>query len=433
MRAKWIQWSCGSLLGLAGLVSAQIPTPMPPTAPQTLPPSITGQPGNGTNVRPTGAAVPQQPAAAPIMRFAENLTNFPPETVQSVYGLRAGADWLFRMNQANGRFFYGLNPAIPRALDGDHDIRQGLACVALAEAARFTRDNRFTARATQSALALLAQVKQDPITATDKANRCGLQATVALALYALPEADPKLIDEGEKLVQALRSRIDKSGLLRITDDGVKPDAEMAAHVPGLVLQAIAQSHQLRPESGKEETILLAGQVYRNALKQQPNTLVAASLLPALCEIAQTKKDPGLVAMIFELADSVADLQFGRADTPPVGWFGGFKVAPNSLAEPSADSGTMLQGLAAALKLTRQVPDLNRYTRYRGAIVEGLNFCRNLQYSEENTGHFEKAYRQQMLLGGVRTSPTEGTLRIDATAQVVLAYLQFLNSGGVTRE
>jgi len=426
-----LTWTIISLILGAGWAIAQIPTPMPP---MLLPGSVTNQPAGAGPVRPTAAAVPQQQAVAPIMRFTQNLAAFPPETVQTVYGVRAGADWLWRMNQANGRFFYGLSPAVRRALDGDHDVRQVIGAQALAEAARFTGDERLTARATQTVLALLAQTRQEPTTATDKANRCGLQAGVVLAIYALPEVDAKLLEEAEKLVTQLRGRFDTSGALRIVDEGATPDPETAALVPGVVLQALAQSNTRKPEEWKREIIAKSAGMYRTALKQRSNNVVAAGILPAVVELAlATNKDASLCAMAFELADSLCEGQYGRAETPPVGWFGGFRASVNSQAEPTADSAVILSGLTAAMKLTRRVPDVNRYVKYRTSVVDGLNFCKNLQFSDENSEHFEKSFRSRFLIGAAHLSPSDGTVRVDATAQVVMAYLMFLSSGGETKD
>src|SRR5439155_23092039 len=123
-----------------------------PEPPRLLPQSVTGtQPPTPAAVSPA-SGITTAPAA-PIARFA-NLQSFPPETIAAVYSVRSGADWLWRMNQPHGRFFPGLNPAVRRPLDEDTDARQALAAYALADAARFTGDERYAARAAQTVLSL---------------------------------------------------------------------------------------------------------------------------------------------------------------------------------------------------------------------------------------------------------------------------------------
>ncbi|MGL6096286.1 MAG: hypothetical protein ACRC7O_10885, partial [Fimbriiglobus sp.] len=84
-------------------------------------------------------------------------------------------------------------------------------------------------------------------------------------------------------------------------------------------------------------------------------------------------------------------------------------------------------------LTRNVPDLGRFARYRESGVNGLLFARNLQFSDENADHFEKNFRSRFLAGGVHLSPSDAAIRADATAALVLANLRFLESGAELRE
>ena len=53
--------------------------------------------------------------------------------------------------------------------------------------------------------------------------------------------------------------------------------------------------------------------------------------------------------------------------------------------------------------------------YRTAVLGAVQFLCRLQFLEPNTRHFETSFRASMLIGAVHLSPTDGTLRIDATA------------------
>src|SRR5262249_37424198 len=109
---------------------------------------------------PQAAANPPQPAqhvsaetpAAP----ARDLSQLPPLQKQIWLSALRGAEWLYRANGPDGRFTYGLVPALKTPLEGDHFLRQAGAARALARAARFSRDDRYAARATQAIVALLA-------------------------------------------------------------------------------------------------------------------------------------------------------------------------------------------------------------------------------------------------------------------------------------
>jgi hypothetical protein len=89
-------------------------------------------------------------------------------------------------------------------------------------------------------------------------------------------------------------------------------------------------------------------------------------------------------------------------------------------------------MASAAKLTRHVPDLARFGKYRQAAIDGLTFARSLQFTDENADHFEANYRSRFLTGGVHLTPADGTVRIDATAALVTGQLMFLESGAEGR-
>ncbi len=435
---SWAVWLAAALIAGPTLAAlGQAPAP-----PRRLPPSITGaatptplpvSPASGQQVQPT--------PAAPVARF-QNLQAFPPETVQAVYAVWAGANWLSRMNQANGRFLPGLDPTLRTPLAADHDLRQAVAALALAEAARFTGKEEFAARATQSVLTMLSQTKPDPVDAArrvpdvppERCNRVGFAAALALAIYALPNPDAKLLDQAEELCAFLRSRGGADGSVQAFDspDTAKADPDGANVYPGLAVRALAASNRAKPDAGKRGALAKAVGFYRRSFQAQPTAMLAATLLPGFADFALQTRDKAAAAAVFELADWLCGCQYTQADAPSAAWVGGFKPdqQPAHLtAEPTFEGACCAAALAAAIQVTRQVePDLTRFRRYRQAVVDGLAFARRLQFTDENADHFEKGFRAQFLVGGVHVAPSDGTLRIDATGHLVTAHLAFLRSG-----
>ena len=408
-----------AVLAAAGSAVAQ------PEPPRLLPQSITG----------TLAPVPAQvsPAsgittapAAPIGRFA-NLQSFPPETIAAVYSMRSGADWLWRMNQPNGRFFPGLNPAVRQPLDGDTDARQAMAAYALADSARFTGDERYAARTAQTILSLLTATRPDPADPTcrmptappDRCDRVAFAAALVLAIHSLPNPDATLLAQAGSLCVYLRKHCRPTGAIQEADD--RPPSD-----PGLAMQALLAGCRTKPDRATLELVAKAIAFYRAAFHAKPSSALAGSLLPGFVEFAlMTGKEPTATAAAFELADYLCDHQYTRTDARNPLWVGGFKAGD---AEPGCESVTCAGGLAAAAKLTRQVPDLNRFQKYRHAAVLGLSFARSLQFTDETADHFEKSFRARFLTGGCHLSPSDGTVRNDATAFLVTAQLAYLQSG-----
>lgn len=407
-----------ALLVAAGPVVAQ------PEPPRPLPASITGvQPPAAAPVSPAGGIA----ATAPMARFA-NLQSFPPETIAAVYSMRSGADWLWRMNQPNGRFFPGLNPAVRQPLDGDTDARQALAAFALADAARFVGDERYTARAVQSVLSLLTATKPDPADPTcrvptappDRCDRIAFAAALVLTIHSLPNPDATLLVQADGLCVYLRKQCRPTGAIQEADD--RPPAD-----PGLAIRALLANCRAKPDRAALELVAKAIAHYRAAFQAKPSPALAGSLLPGFVEFAlMNGKEPISTAAAFELADWLCDHQYTRTDTRNPLWAGGFKAGD---AEPGCEAIACAGGLTMAAKLTRQVPDLNRFPKYRNAAVEALTFARGtLQYTDETADHFEKNFRARFLTGGCHLSPSDGVVRIDATAQLVNAHLMYLTSG-----
>ena len=426
------------VLGAAGFapwLGAQAPPPQP------LPTTITGQPLTAPNVQPASGTVGVP--TAPIQRF-QDFRTLPPETVQAIYGMRASADWLWRMNQPNGRFLSGLNPALKQALPDDPDFRQAVATLALCRAARFTGDEKFAPRAAQAVLTLLSLTRPDPanpgvrepIAPSERCNRVGFAAVLALAIAEIPNPDAKLIADAEALTLFVRNHCAADGSVQAFDsptDPAKSDPNATTLYPGLALQSLVVSVRRKPDPATQAAIARGITFYRTAYKSQPNPMLAATMLPAITDYYLLTKDANTAAAGLELADGLCACQYTRADATQIAWIGGFRPSAGTLnVEPRYETAAFVEGLAAATTLTRHAPDLTRFEKYRAACVGGLLFAKSLQFTEDNTEHFEKAYRSRFIVGGVHLSPTEASVRADVTGLMVLACVRYLESGAEVR-
>jgi hypothetical protein len=434
-------------IGLAQQPPAPPPPMPPPMPPRTLPPSVTGaQPPTGP-VMPAGAAAPVPHAAhaeTPLAKF-EPLAAFPATTQQAVRSVLLGSAWLTRMNQAQGRFVYGYIPALRQSMDGDHDLKQALATMALAQAARFAGDDRQTAVASQAILTLLAATRVEPtdpncrvpVRTSLTCNRVGFAATLALAIYELPGADEKLLAEAERLCNFLQSRLRTDGSVHYTDE--PSDAPMQLEpagvneYPGFALHAIAVSNRVKPTPWKGEALKRGLDHYRAFFRAKPHPMLAATLTPAFAEHYLQSKSSETAAAVFEMNDWLIGLQYPPSDPRFALWAGGFRRWANGQpvdAAPGFECGAYLQSLSCAHRLARLAPDQSREreARYKQAAVDAVQFLTGLQYLEANTRHFENTFRANTLIGGFYLSPTDGNLRIDATAWGVCGMLQFLGSG-----
>ena len=422
-----------SIVSLAAVV-AQPPAapPMSPTSPRPLPSGMSTSP-----VPPDGAA-----NETPLARF-EPLTAFPQQTQSAVRSVLLGAQWMTRMNQAQGRFLFGYNPALRQPILGDHDLKQARGALALAQAAKFSGDEKQAALAAQAILTLLAATKLDPADPNCRVpvhsslicNRVGFAAVVVLAIYELPAADAKLLAEAERLCEFLHKQCRPDGSIHYTDGPTDVPTQIdpigVNEYPGTALHAIMASNRVKPAAWKTDVAKKGMAFYRGYFKAHPHPMLAATLTPACTELYLQTKLTDAASTVFEMNDWLCALQIGATDPRVPQWAGGFRSVVNGQQAdlpPGPETGLFVQSLACAYQLTRLTPLGPDFAKYQAAVMNAVQFLCGLQYLEANTRHFENSFRANMLIGGFYLSPTDGNLRIDATATAVTGLLRFLGSG-----
>ena len=348
------------LASLPALLVAPAVAEAQPQPPGLLPASVTGLSPTG-DVRPVADSAP----AAPAARLLTDLKNYPPETQSALFATRNAADALYRVNLPSGRFAFGA------ALEDD--CAQASAALALAEAAAFTGDARLAARAGGAVLSLLTLTELDPANPAVRKPIAGLKgeptrfaATLALAVMAQPTPAESQLADARRLGGYLLTRVKPTGEVQLSANN---DPGSAA-TPGVVLEALLALGKGHPDSPCQVAAMTMVSFYAESVKSGVTMTGAAALLPGFVEFtARAKCDPKWVAATFALADLVARGQVvrGRGE-----WVGGFAAVPG--AEPgAAASAVAVRGLSRAAWLTRQVPDLARFTHYRAATFAGLSF------------------------------------------------------------
>lgn len=445
--------------GIVGLivvvvVAAQPPGPppgppvipaAPPAAPPVVPPAAPGEPTTPKPPSPlptVGTPAPTMPPAAttetPLSKF-DPLTAFPPVTQYSVRAVLLGATWLTKMHQPHGRFTYGYVPALRQPMNGDHDLKQAQAALAMAQAAKFAGDEKQAAIASQTILALLASTKvapnepavRVPVQMSFSCNRVGFAATLALAIYELPKPDEKLIEDAERLCEFVRRHLRTDGSVHYTDGPndtpTQIDPNGMNEYPGFALQALAMSNRVRPAEWKKDAVQRGVAHYHTIFRAKPHPMLAATITPAAAELYAQTKLPELVTAAFEMNDWLCTLQILTTDARTPQWAGGFRPANAPTADPlsTAETAMFVQSLACAYYLTRFTGDLTREAKYRPAAADAAQFLCASQFLEANTRHFENTFRAGTLIGAFHLSPSDGNLRVDATACAISGLLRYL--------
>jgi hypothetical protein len=333
------------------------------------------------------------------------------------------------MQQPSGRMMPGLNPTLARPLAATSEFEQAVAALALSEATAFTLDPKLATTASQAILTLLSNTEVDGQQAgirrpkiTDPTEQRGTAGALALAIFRLPNADPKLRTLALELCQ---------GILTPPANSAKSPlpASAIAQAEALSLRAL-----LEINPGKTDPKIRAfvevhiGQV-KESLTKQPDPILAAAYLPVLEQLHRAQASEDLRSLAFNWADVLRARQYSSEDSREPRWIGGVRESAEGNPEPSAFTALAAEGLASALAIAVQAGDLTRYDSTRRATLAALAFCQGLQFTEDNTHHFERKFRDSFLLGGVATSVSEGNPRLIPTGTTLLAQTRYLHSGG----
>ena len=374
------------------------------------------------------------PHAAPVP--PRDFSRLAPLQQVMLRSAQRGAEWLGRMNTVKGRFVYGLEPALPDAVpEGDNYLSQAGAAFALARAARYLGDDRYTARATQAVLALLDETVVDPkdpqVRTTSLpsplVNRLGAAGLLVLAINELPDPQADLLTSSEQLCNYIRGQARPDGSLACggSPDG-KESAEAVNVYPGVALYALMRSQGHRPAAWKTDLVRKAVAHYRPWWAAHKSAEFTPWQTAACAEAYLLTRDQAFADFAFEMNDWLCDLQYGLTPGHEL-WLGGFKGwSDGRTAEtpPTVGTAFFTEGLADACRVARQAGDLDRYRRYQGTLVMGLQFTTRLQYTEAD-GQFADWYRPR-LVGGFHASYQDGGLRIDYTQHALSALVQYLD-------
>jgi hypothetical protein len=387
--------------------------------------------------RPAAAVLP---AAHDAAATGTALVTLSPLQRQMALSARRGADWLCRSNGPDGHFVHGQVPALKCPLEGDHYLRQAGAALALARAARFTKDERHTAVARQAVLTLLLDTVVDPQQPRVRrpslpaaiVNPLGAAGLLVLAINELPDPGDDLLEQSEQLCYFIGMHQQQDGSLSAREgpDVTPPaDSDSAGHYPGEALYGLMVSQRYRPVAWKANTLRKALGYYQGWCRAHRNPTAVAWHAAAFAEAYVVTGEKPFADCVYELADWVMTVQHSRLDPRHPLWLGGFMTASDGRAiaeEPQIASAACAEALAHACRVARRAGDLSRYGRYLGAVEQGLQFVTTLQYGEANTQHFADWYRP-VLLGGFHASQQDGNLRIDYTQQAVCALVAYLEA------
>src|SRR5262249_21824827 len=205
---------------LSGTKGQNPPNNSTPTILTPIAPKAASQPA--TAVMPATYVTPASTQQKPL----HDLSQMPAFTRQVHTSALRGAEWLHGVNSpVTGRFMYGWVTALNVPLEGDHYLHQAGAAFALAGAARYFGDERYTLKARQAVLSLMAETMTDPRDANCRhtafpaiaVNRLAAAGLLLMAIHELPAPAEDLLKQGEELANYIRKQQRDDGSFRVVE------------------------------------------------------------------------------------------------------------------------------------------------------------------------------------------------------------------------
>ena len=247
-------------------------------------------------------------------------------------------------------------------LEDDNYLRQAGAAFALARAARFFGEDRYTARATQAILALLDDTVLDPkepvrCTSCRRPSSTVSRRPVCLSspLTNCPTRKPIFWTSSEQLCNYIRKQARPDGSLVCTDPGPdgKPAADETSAIDdytGLALYGLMRSQIHRPAAWKTDLVRKAVAYYR-PWWQAHKSMEFTPWLTAACREAYQRTKISLRRLRVRDERLALRPAICQLDAQRELWFGGFKSWADGKAveaAPTIDDGFLRRGAGRRL-------------------------------------------------------------------------------------
>jgi hypothetical protein len=359
--------------------------------------------------------------------------------------VRAASDWFLAVQNPDGSFRYGWEPALDQDLLEESLIRQAGAAVAVSRCAALMNDDRLESAATRAIEYLLLQTKRTEgkfptrrsIAPYQLVHPVGFSGLLLLAIMEHPSPTNSMRTAGEELANYLRMRQRPDGSIRLgsSDDPTEDDEDDREHpgmpyYPGEALLALAKYESKNHIPSSDQAVRKSRDFYWRVWRRSKEPAFVPWQTAAHAELVSRTKDRASAEFVFEMNDWLIQLQY--RENARAGWAGGFAAYVEGemvAVEPGISSASYAESLADALCVARAMKDSVRERKYTEALFGVLRFINQLQYEPGGVSHFVPEYRSK-LVGGFRAGLRQGTVRIDFTQHATLAMCNILAAESV---
>ncbi len=344
---------------------------------------------------------------------------------------RLQAQWLTNNLQPDGRLPYLYWPSRGEESPANNQLRQWMATRALLRLARTCKDPDLAERADRNVRYNLAHsFSEDPaghglITDRGGAVKLGAVALAWLALNEHPQA-ARYAPQARALLKTTDALWQTNGEFHTFWHPPERRGDNVNFYPGEALLAWAAHYEQTREPSRLERFRHSVRFYRDWHRAHRNPAFVPWHTLACARVWALTREADLRDWIFEMNDWLLPLQQWDEQREFPDTMGRFYAPDQPYGPPHASStGVYLEGLIAAWRVACAADDAARQEAYRRAIVRGLRSLCQLTFKDE-TDLFYVA-RRERVVGGVRTTVYDNTIRVDNVQHSLMALWDILEA------
>jgi len=333
------------------------------------------------------------------------------------------ARYIRHRQSSDGQFSYEFLPGQNIYWPKDQNwVRQAATMWALAVHARH-RDDSESAQALERAIAAFARWAR-PLSGTDRASfiatpdgrhPLGVTALVCLALIDAPSRD-RHAELRAALLNAIAAAQRPDGSFRTS---FPPSTETTSqdYAPGEALLAVAREYALTREGRWRALCDKSLDFYVAYWREKRPPMFVPWQAQAFGQMARATRLRKYADYVYEMSDAIAGMMIEPERAPSPIYQGALDVY--GLGYGGISTAVYVEGLVEAARVAREFGDVERAKRYSELVRQASRFVMQLRFREEECYYVQSP---QDVIGGVRNTPADPTLRIDHAQHALAALL-----------
>lgn len=301
-------------------------------------------------------------------------------------------------------------------------IRQAATTWALAVHARHRNDTAST-EAAERAIAAFARWAE-PLADADRASfiatpdgrhALGTTALTCLALIDTPQRD-RHADLRAALLNGLAAMQRPDGSFR-TSFPPSPEVSSQDYYPGEALLAIAKEYAMTRDGRWRALCDRSLEFYTQYWRRNRPPMFVPWQSQAYGQMARVTRLRKYAEFVYDMSDAITATLIDAENTPSPIYQGAFDV--HGVGHGGISTAVYVEGLVEATRVARAFGDTERAERYADAVRQASRFVMQLRFREEECYYVQSP---QDVVGGVRNTPADPTLRIDHAQHALAALL-----------